>query len=457
VTAAAASPVGAGTVIPAGAVQAGPVLLDDQSVWAESRPDGSLSIHAARPAGPDRVLLDFKASPDRAHFAASLAASSGRIVVTHDTADTSNGGRVFVGREVLVGSSPNDFTPVDPPKEDGSCGIIDADVDGALLATTRGNCPGAEVAVRVLSGTEPPRPLAWEPAGLHVDYDAAVKISGRYVAWLARGTDQAPAAAIVVFDRVADHEAYRIDVRPFMGGSAPVNYRLEFALQDDGTVVATVPNYDAGGIAVPVWASPGEPSPHALPVRLATLGVSVRDSLLAVRRLEDDSYAVIDLKGRVANVFDHDRWQDNGFDFDGKRVVWAQHAWVFSPGKGYADSYRIHNELYPVSPSTEVPGSSVTVGNDGIVSMPVWCPHIADPCSGEVGLDPGRTPDAVVHRAFKIGARKTKAVSVRLRSADVRRLKQRHKLKVTAVVQSVTAQHETRSTQSLVLRSIPPS
>jgi hypothetical protein len=55
-----------------------------------------------------------------------------------------------------------------------------------------------------------------------------------------------------------------------MGAQAPRNSEVHFELQDDGTVVAGVRDYDAGSFAdrqTMVWASPSDPTPHVIPVQ----------------------------------------------------------------------------------------------------------------------------------------------------------------------------------------------
>ena len=278
------------------------------------------------------------------------------------------------------------------------------------------------------------------------------------VAWLARGPAESPAAVVVVFDHVADREAYRVDLLPFMGANPPVNYELEFALDDDGTLAAAVNNYDARDAgAMPIWASLADPTAHVVQFRLATQGIALRNGLAAVRGKTGDSYAVIDLQGSARNVFAYERAQDTGLDFDGVRVVWSQRTQVFTPGEGNALKYSVHNELYPVVARPEVPGGDATVGADGSSSLPVWCPSATTTCSGTLTLTPASNTQAarskpLARRDFKVPARKLRSVRIVLSRGARETLKRKGALRVNAVVRLNKAGGATRGTQRIRLQ-----
>jgi hypothetical protein len=155
----------------------------------------------------------------------------------------------------------------------------------------------------------------------------AVRLAGRYVAWL-EGTYRLGSANsdadLVVYDLEGAVEAYRIP-------DALLPSQVSgFALQDDGKVAFTFdPNADdTNPRDLVAWASPAEPHVHKLPLPrryVYTLKfardriVFARDTKAAKRPLEETG--VTDLKGHIRLIQRHA--VGTGIDYDGKHIAYA--------------------------------------------------------------------------------------------------------------------------------------
>ena len=213
-----------------------------------------------------------------------------------------------------------------------------------------------------------------------------VHIAGGFLAWseVHYPTMAPPRHTIVVSDRLAQREAYTVDVTAYMAGQ-PSNVRANFDLQDDGTIVVASPEFraDPNAPARVAWASVAEPLLHELPVAAGSLQLSLHDGLVALRRADRGDYAVIGLDGSDRNVFEYKGAGQpfyprvSGIDFDGTRLTWFQ-----------GDA--IHNEAYPVVATPDVPTGTVPVDSDGVASVPVWCPDPRAKCIGSVTVAKGR-------------------------------------------------------------------
>jgi hypothetical protein len=191
--------------------------------------------------------------------------------------------------------------------------------------------------------------------------------------WRGRSTATAPPdTEIVLFDRAAGREAYRLNVSPYLGRAAlEAKYRLNFALGAAGTVVASVPNSDPSPWRdTLVWASVGDPTPHVIAAGPATLAVALGGQLIAIRRGPPyDDFAVIDLHGAVHDTFDYNDGFapfsafPYGIDFDGHELTWLENGGV-------------HIAAYPVEPAPDVRTGRVAVSG-AAASIRVWCPRHA--------------------------------------------------------------------------------
>lgn len=152
------------------------------------------------------------------------------------------------------------------------------DLDGELLAYA---CGASSVGVMDLA------------AGTRLEGGGAsgkdVRIAGRYLAWVEPPWGYEP--EIVVYDRVAGREAYRVDVKALL---PPADFTyVDFDLRPDGRVVAGYNNY--GSPRTLSWFSPEEPQAHVIAQGILS-GPSVAGDLIAVKRLvpgADSEFAVI--------------------------------------------------------------------------------------------------------------------------------------------------------------------
>jgi hypothetical protein len=296
-------------------------------------------------------------------------------------------------------------------------------------------------------------PLPWN-SGDYLQGPGPVRIAGRFVAWSMHRQFASPAdAEIVVFDRVARREVYRVNVGPYLHDGGVVNYDLNFVLRDDGTIVAAVPDYQARSLDPTIlWSSVPDPSPHVVPVDAGAIPIAVAGDLIAVRRAAPaNDFAVVDFSGNVHDVFDYHReptpnaLNPYGLDFNGAELTWEEGGTT-------------HIAPYPVEPAPDVPARTVAARR-AATSVGVWCPRVAGRCSGtlELTLVPGaRRAEAAGMLAsgrFSVPARLTRPVRLKL-SANLRRLLARHRrLAVRAVVISASGGHVYRRSLRIALRS----
>lgn len=434
---------------------AGVLLAGQDSAWVTAG-EGPLTIHVSPPDGPATTLFSLPTPPRHARFVEGFAATPTRIAVVHRLAEPMPEGHGLWSprpSELLVGTPQGDFRVLSNPTRDGyQCSPLGVGADGDVLVVTQLNCEGAEVVVRDLANGGEPQPLPWRTGpGTRLDYDADVRVAGRFVAWHVRGDPPDPMSPIpsrlVVFDRSAGEVAYEVRLDEFMGARPPATFELNFELQDDGTVVAAVPDYDAGVFAprrTLIWASPSDPTAHVIPVQAASLEFALHGDLVALRRADTRDYAVIDLAGRPINVFDYHATTGGGVDFDGRRLAWVQND-------------AVHNEAFPVVATPDIANRALLVRRDGRVEVPVWCPSSASPCRVTVGITELRAPrsgraSVARTRAIRrvtLAPRRTTRVRLGLSRAVRRRLAARRTVRARAFVRTSRA---TPRTADVVLR-----
>jgi hypothetical protein len=421
---------------------AGPLLSGDDAVWVTAG-DGPLQVRSSGPDGPVRTVFSLDTPPNHMRFVEAFAVSSRRIAVVHRLGEPAQSGYTSTQpNQLLVGTRDGDLRPLGEP--DRGCNPVGVGADGDVLVVTRMNCPGNEIVIHDLAAGGAPQPLPWRTGpGSHLDYDADVRIAGRFVAWHVRGDQPDPFTPIpsrlVVFDRAVGRVAYELRLDQYMG-RAPVNFELNFDLQDDGTVVAAVPDYDASSSEprrTLLWASLADPAPHVVPVGGADLQFGLHGGLLALRRAAERDYAVVDLQGRAVNVFDYHGGYGGGIDFDGRRLAWIQDG-------------ALHNEAFPVLAAPQLPpAGTLPVGPGGAVDVPVWCPQSALPCKVSVDLTPTlpvpgaraaastprRASGPSQRRRVTLPPRRTTTVRLRLSRAARRRAARRGGLRARALVQ----------------------
>lgn len=436
-------------------VRGGPALSGENAAWLQGGNEKPFTVHLATPEGRASTVFTLPPTPGTQHFLHSFAASSSRLALLRRTGDCGPGGCYGRSLEIFLGTPGGNFERFGPEHDirgGGDCPPLALDLQGEEMAVTAGNCPERAVTIHNL-GTGTSETIPWAREDLSLDYDAQVKLAGRFVAWHARGQGRDVSGAgrrsvVIVWDRVAQREAYRVDLFPLMGDlAAPSNYEQTFDLQDDGTILASAVDYrQPGREPVLAWASVAEPRLHPVPVRRGTLTAALHGNLIALRRRDYNDFAVVDLSGNPVNVFDYDRrgWGD-GFDFDGKRLTWAQ-------GDG------VHNEPYPVVPTVD--GPEAPVSDKGTARLPLWCPTTDEACQGSLTLvtPSAETAAARVSRSRKVGsrryrvpARRTQRLSVRLTARARATLRRRGRLTVRATVVNSRARPGQRPSRARVV------
>ena len=302
----------------------GPVLAGDSVVWAEGRQaDRGYDIRVGRyPNKPAVVHSVANASEDRP----ALAASGSRLVIQDQYSGT--GGK-YGGRlpqiQVLTGPLEGPFQELSPRCEYfAALHTASIAVRGELVASRGPSCSENQLRDFSPASSNPRRSL---PAHMR-----EVRIAGRYLAWLSAprdGSANDSQSDIVVYDRIADREVYRIpkETLKLTVGSLDV--------RDDGRVVVAVkrgvtpPGEDVGHYETELaWASASEPYLHKIPVQTrnsysakvaGNTIVFVRGGLPMSER-DAKELGVTDFSGKVRLLRAVD---SEDFDFDGRRIAWV--------------------------------------------------------------------------------------------------------------------------------------
>lgn len=289
----------------------GPVLSDGRVVWGESRADlTGKRLKLATAAGRSRVILRV---PDPASGQTSfraLSASGRRIAVLIGSYDQPAPPRLLVasgGPFRTVGLAPG-------------CETRTADIDGPRIAylaycagTYKVGVKGADEAIN-LNGM----PVG-TPSG---PFEFQVRVAGRYLAW-AEATFPPVRPRIVVYDLRRHRTALALELARYLqGGYEGVGSKwLGFDLDKRGRVAFMAGVEPETRPRVVGWASPAHPTVHRL--RHHAQGVpAIAGGLIALQRPRD--YAVVDLKGKVVDVFERRRTHGGGvIAFDGRRLAWT--------------------------------------------------------------------------------------------------------------------------------------
>lgn len=429
----AACPATAATTAVRGASPAaGPVLSGDSVVWAEGGAERPLELKAAGPGGVPATLTSFPAlGPDRAQRIESLAASPSHVAFIRATnrRDPADGQYYGDAIELWAGAGTS-FSRID----DGCGGWPGSvDVDGTVLAYEINNCSRRGIILRDLASDSPPRVL-----DVHTGGRAEIDLEGRYLAWWdARFDPSAPQLhAVIVYDLVSGREAYRVDVTGLVG-EAPYGYAYHFDLQPDGKLALA---WQRSGLFEPAhsaWFSPAEPSPHPLPVELASPWVTIAGDQIATCRRDARDFAVLDLAGGLVNRFDayEPGWACDKIAFDGRRLAWV------APHRGvlYTASFPAEPppEEYPLPSFTRFPGVAQVARAEvrGLLTLPgviAYCPARGGTCTARVELTSGGI--VVARRGFRVRARRAGVLTARLTRAGRAALRRRGRLRARASV-----------------------
>jgi hypothetical protein len=304
---------------------ADPVLAGGRAVWVERAPQGAVQLVAA-PDGHDPRVIQL-VRPDQApagqYLSVALAASDETAVV-QTYASTNNGfGAVPDYTELLAGS------PDGPLQTHGRCrgeGVPLRSVDASGGAFVWRQCDGGLGHVEIRDST------VGAPAAAAVGQGGfGARIAGRYVAWLDgdrpyTGLGSANETDIVVYDRIARAEVYRIPRDALPG---PVQ---SLDIQEDGKLAfAYQVTYPTRTSAVG-WASISEPSVHRLPLApMGSYDVHIADDRIAFQRgkvihgivVPNAEIGISDLAGNTSTVArgTDDLLFQESFDYDGRRVI----------------------------------------------------------------------------------------------------------------------------------------
>jgi hypothetical protein len=282
-------------------------------VWGVPGRRGSFDVRRATATGTVRTLATLPREGQFQYF--DLEASKHRVAVSQLSQDCNydchyGGVHTVAGRVLegplsgplthLVGCSPDSV----PCAADLQC-YPPPGVDVWEQAVAAGGTCGAPGLVRDHSNGSGPTDSA-----LPVVY--SVRMAGRYVVW-----PESPGPGmvdLVVYDRVAGHQAYRITER--VG---------TFDVQEDGKVAFTKPEQGEGHSAPIAWASPAEPTAHVIgagtgypEVRMTADRIAVSDLVAPGGR----DLRVLTLAGEET-AHTVTEATIGGFDFDGSRLAWG--------------------------------------------------------------------------------------------------------------------------------------
>lgn len=292
---------------------AGPVLTGDSGVvWGEARRNRLRLLRGAPGAAGRQPVFD-------------AVGASGGNVFSHLSA----------GRGFLALGFASIGRPVGQLSDSGTDGGTVVIADGGGPALLRSGCRFAcsqdlaaadgDMVAYLVSSLDPARDLDTVIRNVRTGAEVRVPIdgtyghlAGRYLSYNSRTGDD----ALVVYDWVAQREAYRLpgEKTGFSGdlvGSPELS-----ALQDDGTVVFRDPR------GRPAWASPAQPVAHRLPVADAQYRNFALEGGLAVLgrvRASNPDRSVgeliaVPLGGR-AKLLATNLTGGPAVDFDGRRVA----------------------------------------------------------------------------------------------------------------------------------------
>ena len=425
---AAPAPARASQVVAPGTPPVGPVLAGPEVVWGEWTPDSGIAIRAAIPGGAPRLVHTIPRGGTVEQF--ELFASATHLG-WHDyaTHPCGKGGDCPSFSEIWAG-------PLNGPYERiARCEAAPYPsaprLSGNTLVYVGAGCSASEasqVVVRELRDGDD----ALRTIRVADGYVTDLSIDGRFVAY----TLNAPPAPVThVFDTASGTDAYTL---PF-GARSDV--------QADGKLGFVRPartRPDDGPLRLG-FATPAEPRDHALPVvqsgagrvtyPLETAGdriafarpregcdISEPELELAVTDLSGNQGLLTELRGHRAPL------GRKPFDFDGRRVTW-----LGVSGSGPAVMFRDIAAEPPAAtangPECPIPRASDVVIRAGRVRadrlgrapVRVSCrparDAVAVPCRGRLELRRAGRETLLGSARFRIGARRSAVVRVRLRRA----------------------------------------
>lgn len=233
---------------------AGPALTPSRVVWGESLPGGGIRILSADAQGDTRTLLRQDSAPSYA-LSGRLRASADRLVLELTSGFTGCSDKYCdpppAQSTILAGTLDSPFQSLSAAPCSSAFNGAQDDVDGNTVVYRDSTCSGG--AWIDFGAADPSAHQLPSPVSLP-------RIAGRFIAWVTPanvpGLERYKNNDIVVYDRLAAAEVYRVRADSLKGGVSSL------AVLADGTIVYTVVgDYGYGALA---WASPGDPSPHVL-------------------------------------------------------------------------------------------------------------------------------------------------------------------------------------------------
>jgi hypothetical protein len=401
-----------------------PKLAGERVLWTQYPGRGRVELWSATAGGGAQLARRF--TPAAGGFRGELATSSRRTLFStyHYQGEGSP-----VRAEWLLGVPGGKLTAFDTCPDQRAT-MRSTDVWEDAYVYRRCDAGRGHVEVRDLSGESPPRSVGLD--------GYAARIAGRFVAWLEPGGYYnyfccSPQPDVVVYDRVADAEVYRLP------GSGLPGLVRGLDVQEDGKAAISYVvrrRNDIAGEAL-AWASPEEPHLHPVPVPNHHLNdPRIGNDLIAFQRggntffdwVEHADVGIVDLNGDIRRVARRtDGWMlTESFDFDGERVAWRERG---------CERYRVvvrETSVEGVAPGTpaECPLRLLRppkVG-DGIVMLHLGCGPLDASCHWRVSL---RTAGP---RRMRIGRGRSEGrqpVLVLLSRAGERLLERKGSLRVT--------------------------
>ena len=443
-------------LVPAdGPILSGPALAGDQVAWASHGPSGSVTVLTGGAGGVRTIAAIPPPRPVAGDGAdgAIVAASADRVVAAETATFSQFHITAVVRQQVLTGavSGPLDAIAGCGTGAQPQCGDLEG--CGEIGSSYTVDVSGPAVAYANRCGDDPLTVIDYgsnPPARQTLGRVWAVRIAGRYLAWLMQSSPTGFVDMLVVYDRSQGREAYRLSLP-----NRTLPLPSDFDVQDDGKVAVAVRQADPSQGARLAWASPAEPSLHYLPVTGTGLSVHIASDRIAVsahpiRHLYRD-LSVYDLGGTRLTGTRVER-ADGDFDFDGARLSFATRPCETS----FLTTWDLASAAPPAPPSGRCPVPSLeakTLRPDatGFVGVPLRCPatpalgcagrlHLV--ASGRRGRAHGRRDLGDASYTFPSGGRAV--VRFKLNDTSSRFLRRYRKLTVTA-----TAIGASRAEQSL--------
>ena len=295
----------------------GPVFAGAAVVWGEETA-GTGSLHLWT-SGRARIIYRSKSLA----LTGALAASHTLLAFERSYPSCAPQPNVVCpqAQDALVGPPTGPFRMLVRPRTCSSANVGDAvALDGGVAAYFELDCERNRLQVVARDVVHDGRPVVLHDGFASDGCCRGIAIAGRYVAW---SNDRR--GEVVVYDRLAHRLVYRVRVGGGNGAS-----ELGFDLQRDGKIaVAYRPLGSPGTRTVTIaWFSPATKRPHVLALRGADTRIRIADDHIALERYLSPKRSALVVAGLGGGMQTVARFASpfrlrSGFDFDGRRIVWA--------------------------------------------------------------------------------------------------------------------------------------